>query len=321
MNRLYQLTVLALAASLAGACDLPPEPADDVNDPQTFRGTGGGVGSGGLGLNTNFLGDTAISEFDTVGKEHGGVILHKVVLGGHVVKDLSVDEDVLRGSIGGMPVQGVQFIGSQWVFELTEGPHQGETSILSMNNVRRIDDELGRLLYTFGDVTFNDGLPTCEPDDDGNVDAALYGDLTVDPDRAVVSDRQNTIYIGCLSGAMGKASHGWGYWPFEIGVGKFTSVIRTIRADFCGDGVSWTSPGQILQRIDRFGVSTTFVDHTFPNEAVWNENGAVCIGEFTRLGDFWEDVLCDGIPIEPCQEDSVAAGAYSSSGELWTKLY
>ncbi|MGB1012538.1 MAG: ADYC domain-containing protein, partial [Nannocystaceae bacterium] len=320
---LHQLTVLAFAASLAGACDLPPEPADDADGiaPQTFRGTGGGVGSGGIGLNTNWLGDTAISEFDTNGDKHGGVILHKVVLAGHSVDDLFVDEDVLRGKRGGVPLKGADFIGSQWIFELTEGPHAGEMATLSMNNVRRVNDEEGRLLYTFGDVTFNDGVPTCEADDDGNYDAALYGDLTVDADTAVVSARPHTIYIGCLSGALGKASHGWGYWPYEIGMRRFTSVIRAIRADFCGDGGSWTTPGQILQRVDKFGVSPSFADASLPNEGVWNEDGAVCIGEYTRLGEFWENVLCDGNPIEPCHTDAEGNDAFSTSGELWTKLF
>lgn len=323
MQRFHLLTGLALCSALATGCDLPEEEPVDIQNTQSFRGTGGGGGGGGfgLGLNTNWLGHTQISEFDTAGQDHGGVILHEVRLGPKTIEDIRVVGDRLEGQISGTPIAAEEFIGSIWVVELTEGPNTGEIAEIVLADVTRADNELNRRLYRFGDVTFNDGLPTCEADENGMYDAALYGDITVDESKAVVSDRPNTIYIGCLSGAMGKASYRWGYWPFELGAEKFTAVIRMLRADFCGNGESWTSPGQLLQVVDHFGVSSSFVDSSLDNEAVWSTEGAVCIGEYTRLGEWWENVTCDGEPLAHCPSDAEAHDTFVNRGLLWTKHF
>ncbi len=319
MNRFQQLTALAFATCLSGGCDLPPEEPDNIEDLTSFRGTGGGSGSG-LGLNTNWLGHTPISEFDLERQDHGGSILHEVLLGGKVVEDLHVEEDVLTGLVGGIPRSGTDFIGAIFVVELTSGPNTGEMAEMQITDIIRVDNE-GRMVYRFGDLTFNDGLPTCEADLNGSYEAALYSDISVDPVTAEVTERPHTLYIGCLSGAMGKASVRWGYWPFELGAERFTAVIRMLRADFCGDGTSWTSPGQILQVRDHFGVSNTFANPYQNTEAVWNAEGAVCIGEFTRLGDFWEDVVCNGSVLTQCATEAEADDAFHSRGQLWSKLY
>lgn len=93
-------------------------------------------------------------------------------------------------------------------------------------------------------------------------------------------------------GALGKCLH-WpidpdgGYYSFlegapgERAVRRFLTCVRAVRADYCGDGVTYTTDGTKIYLSDRPTGGVWSVDHDhdagFKLEATWDERGAVCL--------------------------------------------
>ena len=87
--------------------------------------------------------------------------------------------------------------------------------------------------------------------------------------------------IACTSGAFGKCLL-FGYHPWKTGTGVpmerlYQSCIRMVRADYCGDGRSWTRNGMSIDIFDRFGVQKADNPTNMTLEAAWSPEGAVCI--------------------------------------------
>lgn len=53
------------------------------------------------------------------------------------------------------------------------------------------------------------------------------------------------------------------------------ACVRLHRADYCGDGRSWTKPGIFVNLYDGFGIQED--TEAWQPEAEWNEHGALCI--------------------------------------------
>jgi hypothetical protein len=93
-------------------------------------------------------------------------------------------------------------------------------------------------------------------------------------------------------GALGKCLH-WpdgsdgGYYnflenaPAGRAVQRFLTCVRAVRADYCGDGVTYTTDGTKIYLADIPHAGVWSVDHShdagFVLEATWDQNGAVCL--------------------------------------------
>jgi hypothetical protein len=115
---------------------------------------------------------------------------------------------------------------------------------------------------------------TCIEDVDGDGDVQLHSfhaylldDLAVDPDSGDFSYSPDMMYLACRSGMVGKGLV-WEYYPWEHGMDVHEIVTRAGRADYCGDGVSWTQPGTRLQIRDIFDVHD-FGEPLATDEAAW----------------------------------------------------
>jgi hypothetical protein len=62
------------------------------------------------------------------------------------------------------------------------------------------------------------------------------------------------------------------------------ACTRAVRADYCGDGTTWTEDGTLIDVFDDIGVAAS-TEKTWPVEAAWAPEGAVCIGT-QRLPSF-----------------------------------
>jgi hypothetical protein len=126
-----------------------------------------------------------------------------------------------------------------------------------------------------------DGIwqPYCEADANGQRGAFPIAGHSI-PDGGFDS-RALGIEIACTSGALGKCLL-MGYLPWAKTAGVpmdrlYRACLRMIRADYCGDGRSWTQAGVSIDVFDRFGLQKPDPSSTMPLEAAWSPQGAVCI--------------------------------------------
>ena len=97
-----------------------------------------------------------------------------------------------------------------------------------------------------------------------------------DPDTAVRLSVSDGLTWACRGAALAKAVE-WGYvpWVSPEMEDAHQAAMRMIRADYCGDGVTHTTNGNPIDVSDKWGIQTP--DTTWPIEAKWGPDGAVCV--------------------------------------------
>jgi hypothetical protein len=120
--------------------------------------------------------------------------------------------------------------------------------------------------------------PLCKPGADGRALAfPLPGASTADEDTPAAGGE---FSITCTAGARGKCAM-LGYRPWATADdgasldAYFAACVRMMRADYCGDGRSYTRAGVKVDMWDRAGVQAPQTD--LPFEAAWGPDGAVCL--------------------------------------------
>jgi len=91
------------------------------------------------------------------------------------------------------------------------------------------------------------------------------------------------------------------------------ACVRAIHADFCGDGVSLTSPGVLIDIHDIVGVVSDTI--AWVPEAEWTADGAACISSHDTTR-FWKVAHVEPQCVIPVSADC-GTGAY---GPVITKL-
>jgi hypothetical protein len=324
------LTVLALAACDAAA------PAQDV----TFRD---GSGQGGPIFNTPNIFTSEVPAVDTQGQELAGVTLLDVEIfngAGHESIDpgsLAVDQGTLIARVEGSAVEGEDFILSRWTFkvdgdEVTSYLTTVETADdadlydpASPDDLRKLDPE--RLVYTFEWMDqYGVHHDTCVEDVVGGARTVLYGDIVVDHTLGTISARPNSVYFGCISGAVGKASL-WGYAPDSpsldsVSLAAFTTATRVVRDDVCADGVPHTDVGNPLTLRDRWEINDFAAPYN--TEAVWEVGGrAKCVRKLrsSNVPLLNPHTCADGHKIPLCANDLTLGVRWNQYGygDIWTK--
>lgn len=310
----FALTILcASIPALPVACDAPSaEP-----QPIAFRPGEGSSSGGGVFLNTNAIGANALSELDLGGQVHAGVRLDAVRIkrpGDEWLTLDAVDSDAgeLVGTHDSVTYRGADFLGAEWDLTFVDG---GGGEIPASMWIAAYT-AAGAHKYTF---KYNDAANqpqfVCDADPDGAYASVAIPDVSVHAVTGEVVEREDTLYLGCTSGAVGKAVV-WGYAPWDRGAVDFEAAIRVVRADYCGTGASWTVPGTHLQLADAWDVND-FVDAEQPTEALWGQSGALCVGA-PRLDEYAGEVTCGGVPVPPCVGEATLAGTVGAL--FWTKL-
>jgi ADYC domain len=110
--------------------------------------------------------------------------------------------------------------------------------------------------------------------------------------------------IACSDDAMWKLflmrhAHAASNDDFQTSEEDREAGLRSIRADYCGDGSTWTEPGVDVDWINR-GRWLEHDEDAYPNlEAIWDENGARCLNHprlFRRV-----EVECPGKTLNWCK--------------------
>jgi hypothetical protein len=310
----FALTILcASVPALPLGCDAPSaEP-----QPIAFRPGEGSSSAGGVFLNTNAIGAHALSELDLGGEVHEGVRLDavRIKLPGDVWLTLeSVDSEAgeLVGVHDSVTYRGAEFLDSEWDLTFI----QGVSGEIPATMYIAAYTASGAHKYTF---KYDDAAEqphfVCDADPDGAYGSVAIPDISVHAVTGEVVERPDTLYLGCTSGAVGKAVV-WGYAPWDIGAVDFETAVRVVRADYCATGASWTLPGTYLQLADAWDVNA-FLDAQQPTEALWGPGGALCVGA-PRLDEYIGAVTCGGLPLPSCASEATLADTVGAL--FWTKL-
>jgi hypothetical protein len=123
---------------------------------------------------------------------------------------------------------------------------------------------------------------------------------------------QPTFILTCTAGAIGKCVR-FGYKPWKTtpeGVSLWAyheACTRMVRADYCGDGRSWTKDGTPIDLYDRLAIQTEDHNDGMEFEAAWGVDGAHCV-KHTRIPELMTPdrlaAMCSRpVPIAQCSRD------------------
>ncbi|MBE9066213.1 hypothetical protein IQ260_06065 [Leptolyngbya cf. ectocarpi LEGE 11479] len=101
------------------------------------------------------------------------------------------------------------------------------------------------------------------------------------------------VTFACTGGTLAKCVL-LGYRPWQTVQGVdmrdyHQACVRMLRADYCGDGISYTQEGTIINLYDRLNIQTSEEAAGLVFEAAWGPEGAVVINR-TRFADSWKQV-------------------------------
>ena len=148
-----------------------------------------------------------------------------------------------------------------------------QSSVQSDVYFYRVENEVSNDVYE----------PACL-DGAGNPVEAIALRNSWDPDTGARIDQGDAITWACRGAALAKAVE-WGYRPWVSNAMKdaHEAAVRMIRADYFGDGLTHTTNGNAIDVSDKWGIQTS--DTTWPIEAKWGPDGAVCLNTPRKL--FW----------------------------------
>ena len=138
------------------------------------------------------------------------------------------------------------------------------------------------LLYTFSarDPSSNVWRNFCDPDADGlRKGFPLAGYWTPTGEHI---DADGAFTITCTSGASGKCVR-LGYKPWRTtdeGVSLWDyhqACTRLLRADYCGNGHSYTQEGTPVLIYDLLGIQKDEPEQDMTFEGAWGPDGAICV--------------------------------------------
>jgi ADYC domain-containing protein len=240
------------------------------------------------------------------------VSLSDVVLGGTTLTSTTLDASVFTGTAGASTFSGEQMIGAQ--FHAQRG--DGRPVTVRISSVRTPTAPHTAWFY-YVDYLEDDGLwyPTCKTSTE--VLAAVPVNGIWDHHWGVAGggahiDDPTKFTFGCeKTGAIAKCVvDGYEPWTTFNGVlleRHHEACVRLLRADYCGDGKSYTTNGRLLNLYDGIGVQSDTDDWGI--EAEWNADGALCVTSHHRAS---VDIPC----YDPALEATCGQLAHFSSGTL-----
>jgi hypothetical protein len=303
------LLVLVASATLGcsydGASDLVERKQSPLFFWQAFFGKELLVELVGRGLN-----GTTLNGKELEGHMVVAVSLEDVVMPNGKVKDATLKRTLFRGSHAqGKEIGNRDFVGARFTGYLDDG-----TPITLRIDDAVADDQFGETFYRYlVSYQAQEGwLPMCDVDDDGmpvpavplngvwNYESGVAGGGGwVDSDAAFTFACDGFVLSKCVSmgylpWAEGKVcdSNGNGSDCYKTTLAAHhQACTRALRADYCGDGTSFTEDGALLNLYDGISIRTDSEDWTV--EAEWDDAGARCVNQ-ARFA---------ALPMPPCMAD------------------
>lgn len=183
----------------------------------------------------------------------------------------------------GAPLAGAAVVGSTWTGHLSDG-----RELALRIDVASQGTGSNRDVWSYQVSAWTGGAwQSLCVDDAGNPSFADSVTGTWNLQQGVPSGgtyKQNArdFTLACRGSSIAKCVE-LGYKPWGGYEPQLASCVRALRADYCGDGTSYTVTGTQVNLYDDAGVASDSVDWTV--EAAWTPNGAACVtsAEATRF--------------------------------------
>jgi hypothetical protein len=184
---------------------------------------------------------------------------------GRTLNGVNLQGTELRALVDGRPVPAEALVGAT-IEGVTDDGRAIPLTIAAVNR----DPAEPELVYF--SLQGPDGRNVCGPDGRGLFVSGLW-DAT-----GARRDSADRVTYSCTDGVIAKCVI-WGYKPWRVGVDLHQACTRMARADYCGDGVSYTRDGTTIDLYDGQGIQTpaTSTADGFAFEAGWGPGGAVCV--------------------------------------------
>jgi hypothetical protein len=201
-----------------------------------------------------------------------------------------VDGTILRVTDGTRIVEGIDLVGAELTLGVDGRPVHARIAAVTADPTVAAGDVLLYDVRLIGE----DGLetPLCRPDAAGRTLGFPLAGRT-DQTGALIPTGDGAFEFVCASGAQGKCVR-FGYMPWRTAPDGtsmrpfYDACVRMVRADYCGDGRSFTRDGTLIGFADSAGVTTIepadIAREGLAFEAAWSPDGAVCIAR-PRLDD------------------------------------
>ncbi len=267
MRTLTAIAALSLALSSGCAADEPVPCFPLGHDDDAPRRASTGEKEQGTKLQGERDQGTTMQGMETQGQENQGITEQGATLSLSELAGVRLELAASGEAVAlhdGRLVAGELEIGSA---------SQGATLVATTSAGRRIPIAITSVTRTGGSERIAlaaNGWTVCAPGNEG-----MFVPGSWDESGAHRAERGALTY-SCMDGVIAKCVD-WGYAPWTVGSELHATCTRLARADYCGDGRSWTMNGTMIDVYDTLGVQTTVHDPDFRFEAAWSEDGAVCV--------------------------------------------
>ena len=272
------LSLLVLAdLALAGCTFDQLRPEEDVGTAQQEIIIGNGVSLNGRSLNGRSLNGRSLN-----GRSLNGVSLNGMRLNGMRLNGISLNGSQLAAVTGdGQPIVGTGLVGAIFEGELSSGDDTLPLRIDSATALAEPNSDV----WAYGvAVEVDEGwIPLCGTDDEGVPILAIPLAGTWNYESGVTGGGSWTasgsaFTLGCRRTALAKCVE-FGYKPWLTVGGTplrdhHQACTRMLRADYCGNGKSWTADGTPINIYDDLGIQSD--EASWQVDAEWTGDGAVC---------------------------------------------
>ena len=283
-----QCIVLVSIAALVGACASEPI-TENLGVSTQALSQENGMRLNGMRLNGMRLNGMRLNGMRLNGQRLNGMRLNGSVLSGYVVtydrRGNEVRKELSGNDLIGTPLVGQGEDGSEVSLRIDSHRTGSERGLRDVHYYRVS-------VYDPADRAWE---PACGADSHGRGIEAIpvpgIWDMSEGtPTGGSRSDADDMFPFGCRDAAIGECVE-WGYKPWlsftrcdssgrcwkVAGADYHQTCTRLVRADFCGDGNSWTEDGTLINVYDDAGVQEADEGANWQHEAEWAPTGATCM--------------------------------------------
>ncbi len=240
----------------------------------------------GIDLNGPLLQGTKLNGIDLNGIDLNGPVLQGVQLNGLQFNGLTLNGSALQGSFSdGTRISTQALVGAKLVGRLSDG-----TTLPIFIDAVHENPEAKNADVVLYQISYGAGHePLCGRDQGGAPVLATAIANSWDEKTGARVDAADTFTFACQGAALYKCVAA-GYKPWKtvdspkgpVSLADYhQACTRMIRADYCGDGTSYTLDGTLIDMADGLGIQSAETGDRadFAFEAAWGPDGAKCVSK------------------------------------------